>query len=91
MDERAAKGSPGRGTEAGGWVDEEVGARRLLCQMGASNPGSRQLICVDVMTLATQVSSVETMAYLRLDGGKIVDVTDFQANLVFYLCIHLVG
>ena len=65
--------------------------------MGASNTvptatlRSSQLICVDVMTLAKKVSSVETVVYLRLDGELNVDVTDFQANLVFYLCIHLVG
>ena len=91
------KRSSGGGTEAGGKGDEEVGARRLLCQMGASNTvptatlRSSQLICVDVMTLAKKVSSVETVVYLRLDGELNVDVTDFQANLVFYLCIHLVG
>ena len=43
------------------------------------------------MTLDTQVSSVETIVYLRLDGELNMDVTDFQTNLVFYLCIHLVG
>ena len=39
---------------------------------------------------ARPVSSVETMAYLRLDGELNVDVTDFQANLVLHPCIHSV-
>ena len=57
--------------------------------MGAANPvptatlGSRQPICDDEMTLATLVSSVEAMAYPRLDGGLNGDGNPCP-------CIHLV-
>ena len=53
--------------------------------------GAGQLICDVEITLVTPVSSVETLAYLLLDGELNVDVTDFQRNLVLYPCIHFCG